>query len=299
MTSTNTVGLRLYNCSFNGVQGNVVDASGYYTQYTGDTSTLKLYRTSIANFSLNNSGLLLQGSWGVPNDLNDVIDSLSIANVTVTQTSSNGQEVAAIAYRVNMHNWNITYNGANPVAGDCGEFVIYGNGRLYDVYSHGGRGYLARWWNVGLNGTGTSYIYNNIDLATNAYGFIDTRIDATMFTGGTSVPYTTGGSIYIWNNISGNKTDINGYIAPFAVIGGFGGYTCEVKNNVGFNTVNGTGSLGIIQDNSGGSWAVDSSNNRYVTAANALAYFADTVNCYTKAGLAADRRGRDGGCCRF
>ena len=285
LQGTNTVGLRIYNCSFNNVSGNCIDASGYYTTYNGDTSTFKLYKTAIANISLNNSGLLLQGSWGVPTDFNDIIDSLAIWNVVCTQTASNGQEIAIIAYQINIHDWNITYNGANPVAGDCGEFVIYGNGTLRNVYSHGGRGYLARWWNVGLNGTGNSYVYNNIDLATNAYGFIDTRNDPTMFSGGTTVPYTTGGNMNIWNNNSGNKVDINGYIAPLAVIGAFAGYNCEVKNNIGFNTVNGTGSLGIIQDNSGGSWVPDSSNNRYYPSTQIMSVMTDTVNCYLKAGV--------------
>jgi hypothetical protein len=281
-SGTNTRGLRVYNCSFDHVSGYIFDASGYYTKYTGDTTTLKLYRTAIGNLAISNSGLVLQGSWGLPTDFTDVIDSIALFNLTISQTTSNGGQFAAVAYRCDLHDWRVSYAGANPVAGDVGMIVIYGNGSVHHIYNHGDRGYLVRLWNVGLNGVANSYIYNNIDLATNAYGFIDTRIDPTMLAG-SSVPYTTGGNCYIYNNTAGNKSDVN-YISPMCVIGNFGGYTCEIKNNLAFNNNNGTGSSGILQNNSGGTLSIDTSNNVYYTASQIMNVLSDTVNCYIMPG---------------
>jgi hypothetical protein len=115
-----------------------------------------------------------------------------------------------------VHDWKETYKGVITQGGDCGIFTIYGNGSLHNIYRTGGRGYIARVWDLGLNGPGNTYFYNNIDLNTYQYGSLDTKIDLTQF-----VQYVTGGNCFIFNNTVGNKQDHIGYWSSVAVVGDY------------------------------------------------------------------------------
>jgi len=275
-TRGNFYGLRIYNCEFLHVDGNILDVSDNGAVYTGDTSSIKLYKATLANLRLSGCGILLQGFYGTPEKLTDVIDSISIYNIKIDSTLTNGQEVAAGGiYRMDIHDWKINgYNINKNSTGDIGMIHTSGNGRVYNIYRHGGRGYIWRQWNIGLNGVGESYIYNVIDLATNAYGFIDTRIDNTYFTGGDKVPFTTGGNMHIFNNTIGNKTDDH-YVTPVVILGGQYGYKTEVRNNLAFNI------KGFMMNNNSGSEfnQADSSTNLIFNSSQILDVLSDTIYC--------------------
>lgn len=275
-TSGNFYGLRIYNCEFIHVDGNVLDVSDNGAVYTGDTSSIKLYKTTLANLRLSGSGIMLQGFYGTPEKLTDVIDSISIYNIKIDSTLTNGQEVAAGGiYRMDFHDWKVNgYNIKQNSTGDIGMIHTSGNGRVYNIYRHGGRGYIWRQWNIGLNGVGESYIYNVIDLATNAYGFIDTRIDNTYFTSSDKVPFTTGGNMHIFNNTIGNKTD-DRYVTPVVILGGQYGYKTEVRNNLAFNI------KGFMMNNNSGSEfdKADSSSNLLFNGSQILDVLSDTIYC--------------------
>ncbi len=274
----NFYGLRIYNCEFIDVSGIILDISDNGALYNGDTSTIKLYKTTLANLRLSNCGLLLQGYYGTPDKLTDIIDSIAIFNIKIDTTLTNGMEIGAGAiYRMDFHDWKI--NGYCPHldpkdAFDVGVFTTNGNGRVYNIYRHGGRGYIWRQWNTGLNGVSESYIYNVIDLATNAYGFIDTRVDSSYFTGQNNLPFTTGGNMHIFNNTVGNKTD-NRYVTPVVMLGGQFGYRTEVRNNLAFNI------KGVMMNNNSGSnySKFDSSTNLIVDASQILEVLSDTIFC--------------------
>jgi hypothetical protein len=275
-TSGNFYGLRIYNCEFINVSEYILDVSDNDAKYNGDTSTIKLYKTTLANLKMTKCGILLQGYYGTPDKLTDIIDSIAIFNIKIDTTVANGQAIAAGAiYRMDIHDWKVNGFALNPsLLGDIGLIHTSGNGRVYNIYRHGGRGYIWREWNVGLNGVGESYIYNVIDLATNAYGFIDTRIDDTYFTGGTKIPFTTGGNIHIINNTIGNKTDDH-YVTPVVILGFQGGYKTEVRNNLAFNI------KGFMMNNNSGSAydQNDSSTNLLFNSSQILEVLSDTIYC--------------------
>ncbi len=278
-TSGNFYGLRIYNCEFINVSDIILDVSDNDARYTGDTATIKLYKTTLANLHLVKCGLLLEGFYGTPDKLTDIIDSIAIFYIKIDTTIANGQAIAAGAiYRMDIHDWKVNNFALNPsLSGDIGLIHTNGNGSVYNIYRHGGRGYIWREWNTGLNGVSESYIYNVIDLATNAYGFIDTRIDQSYFTGGDRIPFTTGGNMHVINNTIGNKSD-NRYVAPVVIMGFQGPYKTEVRNNLAFN-IKGS----IMINNSGTDYNPnDSSTNIEFSADQILSVLSDTVMCLIK-----------------
>jgi hypothetical protein len=263
-------------------------ANGLAT-YNGNVSTKLLYKTAIANIRLTGSGKLLQGSYGSTNDFKNVIDSIAIFNVIINNTTSSGQEVVgASIYHLDAHDWSVTGPCPNGST-DVGIFQIYGNARVHNINRNGGYGYIMRIWNVGLDGVSESYLYNCIDINSWMYGTIDTRVDQTQLTKGTTPPFATGGNIHILNNTSGNKTESDGYTTVLAIIGDFTGYKCEVRNNLSFNNH-------IYQSNplfqlNNGNPLTDTSNNMYFTTAEIGSVLVDQVNCFLKSGSPAINKG--------
>ena len=258
-------GLRIFNCEYDSVRGNILSAYKFISTYTGDDSTLTLFRTVIANQLLVHSGTLLAGSFDPVGSFHNVIDSISFYNIIIDTTLTDGSEVVGNSiYRMLAHDWIIrggTPNGIN----DVGVFITHGNGSLYNIYRTGGWGYLWRLWNVGLNGKGDSYLYNCIDLGTSNYGTIDTRIDPMDTTTGSAKPFLRGGSIHVLNNTSGNKKDVVGYVSVLVVAGDFfpqNGYIMEVRNNLGFNNII-RNTSGIVLINTTQP-ILDTGNNLYV-----------------------------------
>ncbi|MDR3716617.1 MAG: choice-of-anchor Q domain-containing protein [Puia sp.] len=282
-------GLRIYNFDNTGV-GQFFNASqnGMAT-YNGNVSTKLLYKTAIGNIRLTSSGQFLQGSYGSTTDFKNVIDSIAIFNVIITNTTSNGQQVAgASIYHLDAHDWTVTGPVPNS-SGDVGIFQIYGNARVHNIYRNGGYGYIMRIFNTGLDGVSDSYLYNCIDLNSVMYGTIDTRVDPTGFTSGKTPPFCTGGNIHVLNNTAGNKTETDGYTTCLVIVGPFTGYKCEIRNNISFNTSQIQASK-LIQMNAGDALP-DTSNNLYFTTAQIGNVLVDQVNCYLKTGSPAINTG--------
>jgi hypothetical protein len=245
------------NISFTDCNGSTNDAADHNT-YNGDTSSLKLYLCTFDSLTLFRSGMVLMGGWGEAKDGACYMDSIVFSRIKIDSTLSNGTEVRGIIFRMDAHDWKVTYKGINTVAGDVGIFYFDGNGRIHNIYRIGGRGYMVRVWNVGLKVPGNTYFYNNIDLNSTNYGSIDTRVDPVEFT-----QFTTGGNCYIFNNTAGNKEDHMGYWSALAVVGTFSPpWICQTRNNLAFNLQT-NGKPKITMNQSSQTWVSDSSNNMY------------------------------------
>jgi len=245
------------NISFTNCAGNTNDASDHNV-YNGDTSSLKLYMCSFDSLTLYRSGMVLMGGWGEAKDLACYMDSIVLSRIKIDSTLTNGNEVRGIIFRIDAHDWKVTYKGTNTLSGDVGIFFMNGNGSIHNIYRIGGRGYMIRIWNVGLKKAGNTYFYNNIDLNSTQYGSLDTRVDPVEFT-----QYTTGGNCYIFNNTAGNKEDHIGYWSSLAVVGTFSPpWICQTRNNLGFNLTT-NGKPPITMNQSSNTWISDSSNNMY------------------------------------
>ena len=279
LTGTNTQGLYIYHCTFTNVTNNMVDVSGYNQAYTGINSTLKLYRFAMDNCKFTNCGQVWQGWYGTPADLTDLCDSVEMGYDTVVNTATNGTEIAGPITHVNIHHWRITYAGANPVTGDVGAFQLAGDGQVHDCYFKGGRGYLVRQLAYGLNAVGAFYFYNNIIYGQNAYGAIDIRCDPANY--GTNA-YLFKCNSWLYNCTMGNKTDINGYVCPVAIVGvlgnGTNNATCTIRNMFAFN--NQYGANPIANNNANGTWAIDTANDLYATASQAVGLVQDTTTTF-------------------
>ena len=282
-------GLRIYNVDNNATKGDFIDASGYVTTYNGTVASKLLYKTAIANIRLTGSGGLLMGAFAATTSFQNVIDSIAVFNIIISNTITNGNQILGNSiYHLYAHDWTVTGQTPNG-ATDVGIIQICGNARVHSINRNGGYGYIMRIWNVGLDGVSDSYLYNCIDLNSWMYGTIDTRVDPTMLTGGTKPPFATGGNIHILNNTTGNKTESNGYTTVLAIIGNFTGYKCEVRNNVSFNNH-------IYQSNpifqlNNTSPLTDTSNNLAFTTAEIGSVLVDDVNCYLKSGSPAINKG--------
>ncbi len=239
--------------------------------YNGDTSTLKLYMCTFDSLTLFSSGIVLRGAYGDAKDQACYMDSIVFSRIKVDSTLGNGTEVGGVIFRIDAHDWKETYKGVITQGGDVGIFVIFGNGSLHNIYRIGGRGYIARIWDLGLKVPGNTYFYNNIDLNTTQYGSLDTKIDQTQF-----IQYITGANCFIFNNTVGNKQDHIGYWSSIAVIGDYPSpWVCQVRNNLGFNLQT-NGKPPITANQSNGTWMSDSSNNMYFAKPDSVI---DPVTC--------------------
>jgi hypothetical protein len=284
------VSLSLSYCEYRNLDGTVFNASRFFTTYTGQSNTLALYKTTFYYQKLIHSGALFVGSWAANSLFQNVVDSIRFLHITVDSTNSDVCQVLGHSiYRMLASHWRITGPCPNGKH-DAGIFQISGNGTVCNVYRKGGWGYLWRVWNLGLNGPADSYMYNCIDLDTDNYGTIDTRIEPGDTTTGQMIPFIRGANMHVLNNTIGNKKTIN-YVSQLVIAGNFcseNGYTLEVRNNLCFNTV-ATGADQIIKQNTGDKLR-DTSNNLYVSDPIAAGILEDTTECMLNpAGPAIDR----------
>jgi hypothetical protein len=282
--------LSLSYCEYRNLDGTAFDASRFFSTYTGDSSTCALYKTSFYYQKLVHSGALFTGSWAANSLFQNVVDSIAFLNIVVDSTSSDVCQVLGHSiYRMLASHWKIQGPCPNGKH-DAGIFQTSGNGTVCNVYRKGGWGYLWRSWNLGLNGPADSYLFNCIDLNTDNYGTIDTRIEAGDTTTGKVIPFIRGANMHVLNNTIGNKRTIN-YVSQLVIAGNFcseSGYTLEVRNNLCFNTV-ATGADPIIKQNTADKLR-DTSNNLYTADPIAAGLLLDTIQCYLNpSGTAVDR----------
>ncbi len=282
--------LTLSYCEYDNLDGTAFNASQFFTTYTGDSSTLALYKTRFVYQKLVHSGPLFTGSWAANSLFQNVADSISFLYVIIDSTNCEAAQVIGHSfYRMLASHWKITGPCPNGKH-DIGIFQTYGNGTVCNIYRKDGWGYLWRVWNLGLNGRANSYLYNCIDLNTDNYGTIDTRIEPADTTTGNTVPFIRGANMHVLNNTIGNKRTIN-YVSQLVIAGNFcseNGYILEVRNNLCFNTV-ATGADQIIKQNTSDRLR-DTSNNLYAADPIKAGILLDTVLCYLNpAGPAIDR----------
>ncbi len=282
--------LTLSFCEYRNVEGTAFNASRFFTTYTGDISTLALYKTSFHFQKLVHSGSLFTGSWAANALFQNVVDSVAFLNIIVDSTTSDVcQVIGHSIYRMLASHWRVTGPCPNGKH-DAGIFQTSGNGTVCNVYRKGGWGYLWRVWNLGLNGRADSYLYNCIDLDTDNYGTIDTRVEASDTTTGNEIPFIRGANMHILNNTIGNKRTIN-YVSQLVIAGNFcseNGYLLEVRNNLCFNTVS-TSFDPIVKQNTIDKLR-DTSNNLYVVDPISTGVLVDTTLCYLNpTGSAIDR----------
>jgi hypothetical protein len=266
-------------CEYRNLHGTVFNASHFLITYSGDPSTFALYKTSFNYQKLVHSGALFVGSWAANALFQNVMDSIAFQHIIVDSTSSDVCQVLGHSiYRMLASHWRITGPCPNGKH-DAGIFQTSGNGTVCNVYRKDGWGYLWRVWNLGLNGRADSYLYNCIDLNTDNYGTIDTRVEGGDTTTGNAIPFCRGASMHVLNNTIGNKRTIN-YVSQLVIAGDFcsdNGYSLEVRNNLCFNTVT-MGANPIIKQNTSDKLR-DTSNNMYVTDPIAAGILMDTIEC--------------------
>jgi len=275
---------------YRNVNGTAFNASRFFTSYNGDSSTLALYKTRFRFQKLIHSGALFTGSFASNAVFQNVVDSIAFLNIIVDSTSSDVcQVIGHSIYRMLASQWKITGPCPNGKH-DAGIFQISGNGTVCNIYRKDGWGYLWRIWNLGLNGRADSYLYNCIDLNTDNYGTIDTRIEAGDTTNATQLPFVRGGNMHILNNTIGNKRTTN-YVSQLVVAGNFypeNGYVLEIRNNLCFHTV-ATGADQVVKQNTGDPLR-DTSNNIYCTDPISSGILLDTILCFLNpAGPAIDK----------
>jgi hypothetical protein len=266
-------------CEYRDHDGIAFDASQFFITYTGDSSTFALYKTSLSYQKLVHSGPLFVGSWDANNLFRNVIDSIAFLHIIVDSTTADVCQVLAHSiYRMWADHWRVTGPCPNGKH-DAGIFQTAGNGTVSNMYRKDGWGYIWRSWNLALNGRADSYLFNCIDLNTDHYGTIDTRMEPADTTTGNTIPFVRGASMHVLNNTSGNKRAIN-YVSQIVIAGNYGassGYRLEVRNNLAFNTI-ATGLDQLIKQNTGES-IPDTSNNLYSKNPIADGILTDTIEC--------------------
>jgi hypothetical protein len=267
------------HCEYWHLNGAAFNASRFFTTYNGDSSTFALYKTSFCNQKLVNSGPLFIGSWTANALFQNVVDSIAFQYIIIDSTIGDGcQVIGHSIYRMLASHWRITGPCPNGKH-DIGIFLTSGNGTVCNIYRKGGWGYIWRSWNLALNGRANSFLFNCIDLSSDNYGTIDTRMDAEDTTTGTRIPFLRGASMHVLNNTIGNKRTPN-YVSQIVIAGNYcytSGYTLEVRNNLCFNTV-ATGFDQIIKQNTKDP-IPDTSNNIYSRDPIADGILLDTVDC--------------------
>ena len=271
--------LSISYCEYYNLNGIAFNASHFFTTYTGDTSTMALYKATFNNQRLIHSGALFAGSWVSNAQFQNVVDSISFLHIEIDSTNGDGVQVIGHSiYRMLASHWHIQGPVPNGIH-DVGVFYTSGNGTVCNIYRKNGWGYLWRVWNLGLNGRANSYLYNCIDLSTENYGTVDTRLDVADTTTGNDIPFIRGASLHVINNTTGNKKTKN-YVSELVIAGNFcsaNGYRLEVRNNLCFNNV-ATGTDHIIKQNTG-EQLTDTSNNIYSENPIRDELLLDTLEC--------------------
>ena len=199
------------------------------TYNPSDSSTLMFNHFTLDNVHLVNSGFLWYGTWGGPYPAVSVVNNLVISNLKADGlASTTGIVWGNSLYNVDFHDW--VMNGPINGSSDIGMIQGSGNGKMHSIIMNSGIwGYVTRWQTLKINGSGATYIYNNIKLYSTRYGVADLRCDAGLVGGNVG-----SGDAYVANNTQLGNIDFanNGYSTGAAVIFGHAGATYYVYNNL-------------------------------------------------------------------
>jgi hypothetical protein len=209
----------------------------------------------------------------------NVQDSCEYGFITVDSSLTVSEINAGSIYRADIHHWIL--NGTMVSASeDVGVFQISGNVRIHHCIRTGPQwGWFLRLRQLSLGEARSSYVFNNIDLGSATYGFIDYRMSDQV----ANHASFSGGNLYACNNTVGNYRNSNNYVTPILLNYGSGAFHAEVCNNLRFHSANKPGSApsdttGVI-DYSGSS-SVVSSNNLYYQDPIRDGVLKDTIKCF-------------------
>ncbi len=264
--------------------------SNYGITFNGSSATYKMHCITFSDIKVFNASFFIITGYNDPGAANNnICDSVDMHNIIIKDLQGPGQQVRGSITHFNVYNWNITYSGTNTQTGDQGIIYVSGNGSIHHNYMHGGRGYLARIVGFSIKPLQDSVLfYNNIILSTTHYGGFDIRCDNADVPWKTSPYFNPIKNVYALNNTVGNKWN-QGFVVPVIVQ-----YQMQnnnilfVKNNLSFAADPNITNLpdeGILVDyNMATGNKVDTSNNRYFSAAAILNYLQDTLaTCRPKA----------------
>ncbi len=264
--------------------------SNYGITFNGSSATYKMHCITFSDIKVFNASFFIITGYNDPGAANNnICDSVDMHNIIIKDLQGPGQQVRGSITHFNVYNWNITYSGTNTQTGDQGIIYVSGNGSIHHNYMHGGRGYLARIVGFSIKPLQDSVLfYNNIILSTTHYGGFDIRCDNADVPWKTSPYFNPIKNVYVLNNTVGNKWN-QGFVVPVIVQ-----YQMQnnnilfVKNNLSFAADPNITNLpdeGILVDyNMATGNKVDTSNNRYFSAAAILNYLQDTLaTCRPKA----------------
>ena len=194
-----------------------------------DSSTLMFNQFTLANFSMNNSGHIIYGTWDATTTFHSSAFGLQIYNAQIqNQTTGDGLIFGYNMWNYSFHDWTI--NGTNSSAsGDIGMIRVGGYGSINSIIMNGTSlwGYIARLEAISINGVGTTYVYNNLKMNTTCYGVVDIRASSSNIGGA-----ATAGNAYICNNTQIGNLDPITYTTAAAVIFGHTGATYYAYNNL-------------------------------------------------------------------
>jgi hypothetical protein len=271
--------------------------SNFGITYNGSSATFKMHCMTFSDLKVFNSSLFLISGYNDPQAANNnICDSIDMHNIIIQDLQGPGQQVRGSFTHFNMYKWYITYSGTNTLVGDQGILYINGNGSIHDNYMHGGRGYLARIVSFSLKPLQDSVLfYNNILLSTTHYGGLDIRCDSVDIPWRTSPILNPIKNVYVVNNTIGNKWN-QGFVVPVVVqYQMHNNNILYCKNNLSFAADPNVTNLpadGILVDFNQGGGKIDTSNNRYFSAAAILSYLQDTLaTCRPKSNSALNGGG--------
>ena len=252
---------------FDGVQNNTKE---YYL-----CRFLHLHLVHCSSFMGNYKGPLL-----------NVQDSCEYGYIVVDSATGPSQISANSFYRANIHHWQLNGSMDHPDT-DLGVFVITGNTQIHHCMRKGYQwGWFVRLTQLSLDDARDSYIYNNIDVGSIAYGFVDFRVAQSST--GTLPPVA--GNLHVYNNTVGNYKNQNNYVTPVLLNYGTGQYYAEVINNLRFNSRNapagGQADTINVVDYSAEK-RVRNSHNLYFRDPIRSAVLKDTLNCFLESGSPA------------
>lgn len=254
---------------FSGV-GTCLSISGNISVYDQINSYTKTMRGCVFNNLLeNNSTQLFQGTFAAVTALQNVLDSISVSNLTITNDQGDGNQIQVNGiYHLHASYWT-KVGGTATGTTDVGMIQIVGNAVVDHVYRNGGYGYIMRICSAGLNSTAVnSYLYDCIDVNTKKYGSLDCRSGEDF--SGVSYSGVSGlivADVFELNNTTGNKTDtaVSPYTAVLGVIGDMSPAEYHAHNNFCYNNKR-YQSNALYQLNT--SDAMDTSNNFYQPTAS-------------------------------
>jgi len=286
-----TDSVRFDHFDFENISVSAFDFSNNYyaNSYNGITSSFKMHCITFSDIKVFSSSLFIVTGYADPTSINNnLCDSIDMHNIIIENLQGAGQQVVGLMTHFNMYNWTINYTGNNLNIGDQGIFNLSGNGSIHHNYMRGGRGYLARINGFSIKPLQDSVLfYNNILLSTSQYGGLDIRCDSSDIQWTNSTYINPIKNVYVMNNTIGNKWN-QGFVVPVVVQYQMNNNNIlYCQNNLSFAgdpNISGLPNAAILIDFNVGNGKVDSSNNRYYTAANILSQLQDTLaTCRPKA----------------